>query len=342
MIYIIVGLLLILCAFIELIEDSKRFSVIALLFFSTVLILFAGLRDGVGTDWKAYYNFYVRTTQKVELAYSGLNNLFSSFGLPYNAFLVVTNLISVGLIARFLFSHSRFYLLGVLLFYSNLYLYYNFSGMRQSLAIAVTCWSFTYAKNRKIFVFLLLVSLATLFHSSAFIFVFAYFIPRSKMTYSVVFWAIIGFIILYYSLDAVSHFLTLYTGNNADYYVNVIEKPESLLSLFIIGILVRSVPLIVLYVFRNSIYGSDTMIYMLNIYLFGYALYLTTYVISPDIGVRLSSYFLIYEIAIVGLLLSLLKVKRTKFIIMYVFSLISLYRLYGYSQSSYYDYAFIF
>lgn len=342
MIYVVIGLFIVLFAFIELIENSKLFSVLALIFFSVVLIFFAGLRDGVGTDWKAYYNFYVRTTKDVEFAYASLNNFFSSLGLSYNVFLVITNLISVGLIAGFLYRHSYFYLIGLLLFYSNLYLYYNFSGMRQSLAIAFTCWSYTYVKSRKFLLFLLLVSLATLFHSSAFIFVVVYFIPRSRLTRGFVLSTIIGFIILYQVLDAVSQFLTIYTGNNADYYVNVIEKPDALLNLFMIGILVRSVPLILLVIFWKALSGCDTIIHMLNIYLFGYAIYLSTYMISPDVGVRLSSYFLIFEIAMVGRLIKVLRTSRARFLIMFLFSLISVYRLVGYSQSSYYNYSLIF
>lgn len=50
----------------------------------------------------------------------------------------------------------------------------NYSAMRQVIAIAITVFSYIFIRNKKPFLFILLILLATTFHSSAIIFLIAY------------------------------------------------------------------------------------------------------------------------------------------------------------------------
>ena len=338
MIYIVVGLIIILFAYLEAFDRSKKNSRIVFPVLCFVLVFFAGLRYGVGTDWLAYYNFYLETTDRVEIGYAFLNNTFSEFSIHYNIFLLFTNSISIFLIAKFIRNQSPFYILGLRMFYSNLFLYYNFSGMRQALAISITCFRYSYALDKKFIKFLLLVVLASTFHASASVFILIYFLPREKISFLYGIFVLSGFFVFYQFLNLISDFITLYTANNANYYINVIEKSDSLLTLFLIGITVRLVILIVVFAFRKKVFAIKNFRYIFNIYLFGLLIYLSTYMISPDIGVRVSSYFLIFDIIIAGNIIGVVYKATNRVLIVTVFSLLALYRLIGYSKSEGYNY----
>lgn len=58
----------------------------------------------------------------------------------------------------------------------------TFSALRQSIAVGICIGSFYFIKNKKIIPFILLVLLATTFHSSALVFLFAYPLYRIKIS----------------------------------------------------------------------------------------------------------------------------------------------------------------
>lgn len=119
------------------------------------MLLLVSLRDKVGTDWDAYYEFYRDTTDRIEIGYAFLNNLFSNLALPYNFFLFIINGFSLTLMFFFMKRNSIFLSIGLLIFFSDLFLYYNFSGIRQAIALSITCFSINFAIDRKLFFFIL-------------------------------------------------------------------------------------------------------------------------------------------------------------------------------------------
>ena len=342
MIYLIIGVILIIMTYIEAYGKSEKFSHYSLIFISISMVLFAALRDKVGTDWDAYFEFYKNTTDRVEIGYSSINNLFSFLNIPYNFFLFFINGLSVSLIFLFLKKNTRLKIIGVLLFFSNLYLYYNFSGIRQAIAISITCFSITYAINKQPIKFISLILIAASFHFSAIIFVIAYFLPRYSFNYRQKSFLIIAFIVFYFFLDFISDWITLYTIKNANYYVNLQDKSDSLLQSFFIGLGIRLLIVFLVFVFHKKIFLVDNCRYFFNIYLFGFFLFFSTYMISPDIGVRLSSYFTIFDLVIVGNLIYVIQRQSNRILIVSIFSVISIYKLLIYMNSEYYSYKLFF
>ena len=342
MIYLILVVILIFLSYTEAISKSKLFSKYFSIILSFILVLFAGLRNNVGTDWDAYFDFYKYSTDKVEIGYATINNFFGWLSIPYNIFLLFINGVSIILIYKFLKKNTVFKIISLLIFFSNLYLYFNLSGIRQALAISLTCFSFTHALNKNPIKFSFFVLLASTFHVTAISFLFVYFIPRNKLKVIEILISLFFFILIYFYLSSISDLIALYSLKDANYYINVQEKSEFLVQLYIIGISVRSVIIGMIFYVRKKLYLFENFNYIFNIYLFGLAIYICTYMISPDIGVRVSSYFTIFDLIIAGTLINIINNLRIRIFIVTIFSIIALYKIFGYMNSEYYVYNFIF
>lgn len=338
MIYILIGLVIIILAYVEAVTRDIKFSNYSLIVICFFLFLLAGLRDKVGTDWAAYYTYYQETTDKVEIGYAFLNNSFSNLGLPYNSFLLFVNGISLTLMYFFLRKNSLFMVIAALVFFSDLYLYFNLSGIRQAIATSITCFSISYAIDRKFWKFSSLILLACCFHLSAIIFVIVYYLPKSKLTYSQILFFGLGFLMTLIFLNSIADLITLYTMKAADYYVNVQSKEGNLLSLFYVGIFRRLIILGVIAAFGRKMFQEENFQYFFNIYLFGFAIYLSTYMVSPDIGVRMSSYFTIFDIILVGNLIFYTEKMWARILLVTIFSSIAIYKLVGYMNTDFFDY----
>lgn len=343
MIYLLIGIMIIYLSYIEAIIKSRNFSHVSLISITIILILFAGLRDEVGTDWASYFNFYKYSskhiqTGRVEIGWAIINNFFSSLSMPYNIFLLFINGLSLTLMCFFFKKNSIFMVIGLLLFFSNLYLYYNLSGHRQALAISITCFSLTYAINRQFGIFALLILIASSFHLTAIVFIVAYFLPRNKLNSRHIIIFAIAFLILTFFLESISDWITLKTIKNANFYLNIHEKSEAILQLYYIGIIARSVIIFIILVFGRAILQNRDSRYIFNLYLFGFAIYLSFYMISPDLGVRISSYFTIVEIILASKLVYFVQRRTKRIAIATIFSIVAVYKLFGYINSDYYTY----
>jgi hypothetical protein len=96
--------------------------------------------------------------------------------------------------------------------------------------------------------------------------------------------------------------------------------------------------LVVIHFYGERLLEDKKGIYFFNLYIIGYVMYFSTYLISPDIGTRLSGYFLIFEIFLAGNLLLFNKKLTSRLIITTVFSLQALYKITTYMSNEYYTY----
>ncbi|POR29449.1 hypothetical protein BWK58_02670, partial [Flavobacterium columnare] len=146
--YFFVGFFLVVLAFFEILSKKNYiyknlFSLIAIL----VLILFVSLRkvELVGTDSPAYFEKYKYFDWEGEYGYVYLNGLFSKIlNFPYIIFVAFLNVISLILIYKGIKKMSPYIIVPLFIFYSDTYLYFNFSGIRQAIAISFTFFSIQY------------------------------------------------------------------------------------------------------------------------------------------------------------------------------------------------------
>lgn len=328
-------------------ESDRRFRLISQegCYLALLMMIFlAAFRHGVGTDWDAYLDFYKNTEEssRVEIGYSYLNNFFSNAGIHYNIFLLFMNVVCVALIASFFRQAGALSAAAILIFYSDLFLYLNLSGMRQAIAISITCFALRYAIKKESLPFFSLVALAAFFHVSAIVFFFGYFIPRVRLKFQDLLWIGFGGLAIYKLLEPMAQLITENTLKNVSYYLDGIEVQEDVMFNYIVGGIKRLAVLGVVLAAWSNLKKKPYSMYILNMYILGLLIYFLFYTISADIGVRMSSYFTIFDALLIGL--SILNAPNliTRMSIASFVSAISLYKLLGYASNPYYDYKFIF
>jgi hypothetical protein len=338
MIYLFVGLVIILLAYLEAIEKSRLSSTLDGGAVCLFLIFFAAFRDNVGTDWLAYYSFYVDTIDGVEPGYGFLNNFFSVQGAPYNLFLLFLNSLSLILFFISLKRYAIFFVISLLLFYCELYLYFNFSGIRQGMALSIIVYSVRFSIDRKILQFLLFIFLAMMFHYTSLIFLIAYFVPFREFTKKE--YVLIAGMFLFLStiIFFVANLLDGDLAHKAKYYLEWQENDPNIKLNYFIGAVKRSIIVVMIYVFGKKLLQTRNGLYFFNLYLIGFGMYLSTYLISPDIGTRMSSYFLIFEIFIAGNLILVNEKLTTRLLIVTIFTCQALYKISTYMTNEWFVY----
>lgn len=118
----------------------------------------------------------------IERGYIFVNSLFKQLGFTFNEFLLIIGVISSTLIGLLFRKYSKYVFFTILIFLTKGYLYYFFTAQRQVLAMAI-CWlSLEFIVKRKLIPFILLVLIASQFHSSALFFIIVYPLYLIKLT----------------------------------------------------------------------------------------------------------------------------------------------------------------
>ena len=156
------------------------------------LFLFAALRSySVGIDVEGYFDdYYKDATMSFSDLWdyrSGRDPFFHEFllGLSYISDDAQFMLAVIGAIVAFGFSYFVFYQKGNVLLFFMIFIgfrmfSFTLSGLRQAIAMGLIYIAYTMLKRDKIRQFALLSLLAGLFHTSALVFLFAFFIMKIK------------------------------------------------------------------------------------------------------------------------------------------------------------------
>ncbi|MDM1556710.1 EpsG family protein [Chryseobacterium indologenes] len=176
---------------------KERTNAIPFLLFILAVGIFAGSRLNLGGyDYDVYELMYNNTNsnfsdvispdyfllQTTEKGYVFLMSIFRFLNTDFNTFFIFLGLFcTLGLFFVFR-QYSKFPYLILTIFLAKGYLYYFFTAQRQILAMVV-CWiALKAAIERKLIPFLLLIVLASFFHTSALAFVIVYPIITLKLT----------------------------------------------------------------------------------------------------------------------------------------------------------------
>lgn len=342
--YLYVAIIITLFSCVEMIIKSKKSAVI-FLFLPLILwlIFFVGLRDGsvVGIDSPAYYEFYKEIYPSVEFGYKWLNALFSSNELPYNIFLLFLNFIAIGLFSYFLKKSSPLIIFPLLIFYSDFYFYYNFSGIRQGVAMSFIALSFYYffiGKNRFA---ITLVLLGSLFHVSALVGLLAYVIPKTKIKLidylKLIITLSFGTILVGYLIENIP-----YLSYKFMYYAEMQEQEDNIITSFYIGLVKRFLVIGAVILIFRKFFSENENIYYFNLFMVGFIIYMTLYLISPDFGVRFGSYFLILDGMIISRYIVICNSFTNKVVLFILFTMVAFYKVYTYTLIPAYEYKWIF
>ena len=174
---------------VEFLKEKKTYSYYFGLLTIIILILVAGLRWRVGTDYWTYarnYSEYADNWWQSLLNYSepGIRTLAALSSFIYDdsaTMFFIASLITVGLSVWTMFKYSNTFSLSILLYIFVGAWHGSFNGVRQYLACAILFAGHRYIIKREFRKYFLIVFLASTFHISALSMIVLYFVPRRQL-----------------------------------------------------------------------------------------------------------------------------------------------------------------
>jgi len=227
-----------------------------------LLIFHDGFRWGVGTDWEPYLNFFeLKEWDFVhfDIGYILLNKFVRLFTDNYSVFLILHAIIVYSLISITIYKYSVYPFLSLFLFYALMITYLGMN--REYIAFAISLFSYKYLFENKRFIFVLIILVASLFHSSVLLFLFAVFFNNEiKLKYML--WIFITFLII--SISGIVNKLPLNLfyllseniGGKMSFYSTSYELDSNLL-FTIFSLLKRSICLIIAAIYYDRLKNSD-------------------------------------------------------------------------------------
>ena len=342
MLYLSLGFLLLISSFIEIFIKDRGISKTIFIVLAIFLVLFVGLRDGsvVGTDSPAYYLFYKDIYPDVEVGYKYINAFFASQGFKYNVFLIFINALALNNLRKFIQNNSYYIILPLFIYYSDFFFYYNFSGIRQAIAMSFTALSISYIFQGKKLLPIILILIASTFHVTSLVTLTIFFLPKDKLSVSkyvrLIALISLGILAAGYVIQAVP-----YLNYKFLYYSSLQEQADDILNNYYVGIVKRLFVLIAVLLIRKKFFSNPKNFFLYNIYLIGFIVYAASYLISPDFGVRFGSYFIILDCILISTYIYEASRIENKLILFLFFSGIAMYKIYTYTLIPSFDYQLI-
>jgi len=306
-----------------------KFKVESVAFF--VIAIISLLRYDVGWDYVAYHTI-VEDSDVISIErYEPLSKLLFNISIKLKSPQLVFFLYGIPtyyLIYKSIKKYSISPRFSIILYFSFFYLE-SLGLLRQTLAVAICFWGYQYIYERKFLKYICTIAFAFLFHYSAIIALFIYPL-YGRVKYHHIIWSIL---ILFVGKKIVFTLLTnigLYT-----YYLEVLNtyKGGALIRWFYIILYIS------LYAFKNrKITKQEHFLF----YIIGIATSFP-FLIGGHLGVRLSSYFFIYFIILIPLIIKRTRVKCFYVLIAVLFFILTLlWTTYDPIKSQYIPYQFFF
>ena len=163
-------------------------------------VFFLGFSYNMGGDWKVYKKFYENISESFyfEKGYIFINKIFYKLGIEYEIFQIIILIFCLSIVLKLLEKKSQnIYVAFVYIFINLLFPYSVEPILRQFIAVTIIIFSLKYIEEKKILKYLICVYIAILFHKSAIIAIFFYFINSLKFRYKkrVFLFLIIGYLL---------------------------------------------------------------------------------------------------------------------------------------------------
>ena len=192
---------------------------------AAMLIVVAGLRYRVGTDYMAYYRTRVEDWKTVwdyivhfrEPGIRLLSRLSVMIADDGAVLIFVCAVFITGIYCLMIYRYSPMYLVSMLLFLFLGEWTGSFNGIRQYLAAAIVFAGHRYILKRKFVPYLLTVLLATLFHKSAVVMILPYFLFARKPDATQFIILAVGALIVRFSYEIIVDLVELFKGTIIDW-----------------------------------------------------------------------------------------------------------------------------
>lgn len=300
-----------------------------------LIVLQVGLRWETGTDWAPYLEHFNLISNfastsplntGMEYGYSILVWLVKLFSNEYTMLLLVHSLGFYYLIFKGMQRLSPYFFICLLLFYA--FTMGVMGSHRQLMAVGILLFSVKFILERKIYLFLLCLIIASLCHTTAIICLPLYFLNRKVNAYLLFALIIIAFALGKTSIPTMMFNLIGNIGGIGDKVITYLEGGVDATkdySVSLVG-LIKRILLIVIFIASRERLAIKVQHYdfMLNSYIVGILLY---FMFSSSLTIlvsRGSLYFNIFETILLSCQLLLFKSDKDKILIVLALFLFSI------------------
>lgn len=338
--YICLFILVMILSFLDFSKLDICYKQCVMLFLSFIFLILASIRWKTGTDWVMYYDLYNNNNslydflsvsdnvQAQEVGFCLLNWAVKSIFDDYNMLLFIIALIILVVKYDWYNRYMPFPLVALFVNFSS-YLGDIFF-IRQSLAIAITIFAFRYIVRKQFWLFISFVLIAGSMHTSAIIFIPAYWIYHLQITAKKIVLLVaicIGIDAFKLTALAISAFMDFFPSDMGkivqkiwEYYLleqsgenfgNVMDGSARIMLAYL-----RRIFLIPIYLYFLPYISQHNAYYRgcLNLVVFGHILFFLTGILGMDFAGRLAIFYYIYEVLLITCLMILCKSLRSKFI----------------------------
>lgn len=296
------------------------------------IILILGLREvgKVGKDWGYYEKYYnwqldwnfsqILNYDRYELGFKLLTKVITLIINNTQFYIFVIAVISIVPIAYIIYKYSKMPFLSLIIYVALDFYAFNFAGLRQGIAMALIFFSYKYIVENKTFKYLFCILLATLFHTSAIVFLPVYFIRKIKINKINIAIFVILAIIIYALKSQIFAFINTFFYDN---YSSTITDSGNWMILCILI-------LTVCYIFYKPLVKNNINTQKLYIITTIGCMCMLFSSIASD-TLRIANYFYIFIILLIPEVLNCLKDRFTKNVLtsltILVFFVIGIYLL---------------
>jgi hypothetical protein len=342
--FVFLGLILLLLTS-SYFEKNKKNKKLIYIYIIVLLVIFGGFRIEFGYDTINYSVMFdsilpfgegfqaSRLGLHGEIGFHFLIGLLKSFGFMHVQFLfsfiIIFNYIMYYKSLKNLSPNFEFTLL-VLIFLH--FLGRDIGIIRQAIAISLTLYSIKFIIEKKLMYFISIVFIASLFHSSALVFLPAYFISYLKFSrLKLMILLLAGFMFSFIPPEFMNDAFTFFTGSSIKYFDLGNSEPVSPIS---ITFLRRVAPvLIILFFYDKFILNIKHSSIIINLYFFG--LFIGLFFLNQRIYfIRLVTYYLILEVLIYSYLFIILKDKNMKYSYAFMIALVCILFIFNLIETS--------
>ncbi|MBM7685772.1 EpsG family protein [Defluviitalea raffinosedens] len=189
------------------------------LVFGTFAFLAAFRANTIGNDTYEYIRIFnniavskdiASYTWRYEEGYLYLNKLISMITLNPQFIIIVTSIFVIFGFAKFIYRYSKIPWLSTYLFFTLGYFGMSMNTIRSNIALVIILYSYRYLRERKLFKFIFIVFLASLFHRVSLFFLLAYPITYLKYNFKTILLVISSSIIVSLTFSKLLNVVLIY------------------------------------------------------------------------------------------------------------------------------------
>ena len=283
------------------IPQNKKFIVLA------CIIMFAvyGLRDtySVGNDSSSSYlvafekmgdvtweQIFKDAEYNDNVLWSSLTKIgFSLLDGDYQLFITLISAFVITVLGRFVYRYSASPVQSFIYYWGLWFFTFNFSALKQSIAMAVLLLAFDAIVNRKMIRFLLLTAIAALVHFPSIVFLPAYWVTKLNPRRGFMIFISLAILAVYLWRDQILNFVVQF------YYDNRTFEGEDR---FLTGkVTVMLLLILTAYVLRPP--SKDNVVYTASMQLVSVAMVLQLFSVYNNVFERLADYYFQFSVVFV-------------------------------------------